>query len=132
MKVGVDTNILVRSVVRDDPGQAALADDILRQATLLAVAPASLCEFAWVLRRVYKFPLKDIARAIRALLAVATVRTDRPAVEAGLAALEAGGDFADGVMAHQTAWLGGEIFITFDHKAAAQLQANGQPVRVIG
>jgi hypothetical protein len=33
---------------------------------------------------------------------------DRPAVEAGLAVLDAGGDFADGVIAYEGTWLGGE------------------------
>jgi predicted nucleic-acid-binding protein len=44
-------------------------------------------------------------------------------LEAGLATLRAGGDFADGVVAHEGQWLGGEIFVTFDAKAVALLNA---------
>ena len=51
---------------------------------------------------------------------------DRAAVEAGLALLEAGGDFADGAIAFEGRRLGGEIFATFDKKAAALLKATGQ------
>ncbi len=42
------------------------------------------------------------------------VVVNRPAVEAGLSALHSGGDFADGVIAYDGAWLGGEIFVSFD------------------
>jgi predicted nucleic-acid-binding protein len=48
-----------------------------------------------------------------------------------LALLEAGGDFADGVIAYESRWLGGEIFLSFDQKAAALLAAQGQTVRLL-
>lgn len=54
---------------------------------------------------------------IRSLLDGATVQVDRPAVEAGLAVLEAGGDFADGVIAFDGRRLGGGVFVSFDRKA---------------
>lgn len=129
MKVAVDTNVLVRAVVRDDPAQGDIAAELLAEAELIAVALPCLCEFAWVLRRVYGFPPSDVAAAIRALLATANVAMNRPAVEAGLAVLEAGGDFADGAIAHEGSWLGGETFVSFDKKAVALLAAQGQPAR---
>lgn len=78
-----------------------------------------LCEFFWVLLRVYGFQPSDAATAIRALIAAANVQVDRPAVEAGLSTLEAGRDFADGVIAYEGNWLGGETFVSFDKKAVA-------------
>jgi predicted nucleic-acid-binding protein len=84
-----------------------------------------------VLRKVYDFPPSDIAAAIRALLASANVEANRPAVEAGLSVLEAGGDFADGVMAYEGHWLGGETFVSFDKKAVALLTAQGQSARLL-
>ena len=126
MKVAVDTNVLVRAVVRDDPSQAALAAKVLTDAELIAVALPCLCEFVWVLLRVYSFQPSDAATAIRALLAAANVEVNRPAVEAGLLALEAGGDFADGVIAYEGNWLGWETFVSFDKKAVSLLQAQGQ------
>jgi len=54
------------------------------------------------------------------------VEVNRPAVEAGLSVLEGGGDFADGVIAYEGNWLGGETFISFDKKAVALLKAQGQ------
>lgn len=131
MKVAVDTNVLVRAVVRDDPAQGNIAAKLLADAELIAVALPCLCEFVWVLRRVYGFPPSDVAAAIRALLATANVAMNRPAVEAGLSALEAGGDFADGVIAYEGSWLGGETFVSFDKKAVALLAAQGQSARLL-
>ncbi len=84
MKISVDTNVLIRAVVRDDPAQASVAAKILTDAELIAVALPCLCEFVWVLLRVYDFQPSDAATAIRALLASANVEANRPAVEAGL------------------------------------------------
>ena len=55
MKVAVDTNVLVRAVVRDDLAQADVAAAVLTDATLIAVALPCLCEFVWALLRVYGF-----------------------------------------------------------------------------
>jgi predicted nucleic-acid-binding protein len=131
MKIAVDTNVLIRAVVRDDPAQAKVATRVLKQAKLIAVALPCLCEFVWVLRQVYGFTASDVAIAIRALLAVANVEVNRPAVEAGLSVLEAGGDFADGAIAYEGCWLGGETFVSFDKKAVALLTAAGQSARLL-
>ena len=131
MKVVVDTNVLVRAVVRDDVAQARVAAKVLMNADLIAVALPCLCEFAWVLRKVYGLPTEDIAAAIRALIAAANVQVNRPAVDAGLSVLEANGDFADGVIAYEGTWLGGETFVSFDKQAVAVLTAHGQPARLL-
>jgi predicted nucleic-acid-binding protein len=131
VKLVVDTNVLVRAVVRDDPAQARVAAKVLQDADVIAVALPCLCEFVWVLRKVYNIQISDIAAAIRALLAAANVQVNRPAVEAGLSLLEANGDFADGVIAHEGTWLGGETFVSFDKQAVALLTAHGQPARLL-
>ena len=131
MRVAVDTNVLVRAVVRDDLAQANVAIHVLTNAELIAVALPCLCEFVWVLLRVYSFQPLDVAAAIRALLAVANVEVNRPAVEAGLSVLEIGGDFADGVIAYEGSWLGGGTFVSFDKKAVALLTAQGQSARLL-
>jgi len=66
---------------------------------LIAVTLPSFFELAWVLRKVYGFWSEDIAQEVLALIATANVEMNRPAVLAGLAVLDAGGDFADGVNA---------------------------------
>lgn len=131
MKITVDTNVLVRSVVRDDERQARAAEKILKEADVIAVALPVLCEFVWVLRKVYDLAPADIATAVRVLLDIRNVAVNRPAAEAGLSILDAGGDFADGVIAHEGNWLGGEIFVSFDKKAVALLTEQGQSTTLL-
>ncbi|MER8960444.1 type II toxin-antitoxin system VapC family toxin [Mesorhizobium sp. M0701] len=109
MRVTADTNVLLRASVADDEGQAAIAVDLLAKADIVAVSLQALCEFAWVLARQYQTEREDIAAAIRALLNTANVVVSRPAVEAGLPVLDAGGDFADGVIAFDCGWLAGRL-----------------------
>jgi len=131
MKVAVDTNVLVRAVVRDHPAQSEIASRVLTDANLIAIAIPTLCELVWVLRRGYKFPAGDTAAAIRALLNAPNVQLDRPAVEAGLRMLDAGGDFADGAIAYEGRWLGGETFVSFDAKAVELLREQGDAARAL-
>ncbi|MER9826413.1 type II toxin-antitoxin system VapC family toxin [Mesorhizobium sp. M0115] len=131
MRVTADTNVLLRAYVADDEGQAAVAVDLLAKADIVAVSLQALCEFAWVLARQYQTERENIAAAIRALLNTANVVVNRPAVEAGLSVLDAGGDFADGVIAFDGGWLGGETFVSFDRKVAKLLSAQGQSVQLL-
>lgn len=131
MKITVDTNVLVRAVVRDDKAQAEAAARVLRSANLVAVAASSLCELVWVLRRRYELSTAEVAAAIRALTAADNVETDRPAVAVGLTMLDAGGDFADGVIAYEGRWLGAETFVSFDKKAVEMLTGLGESARLL-
>jgi predicted nucleic-acid-binding protein len=131
MKITVDTNVLIRAAVRDDETQAEASDRILKSADVIAVTLPCLCEFVWVLRRLYEFDQKDIAAAIRALADTANVTLNRPAVEAGLAVLQAGGDFADGLIAYEGRWLGAETFVSFDKKAVTLLAKQNYETRLL-
>lgn len=131
MKITVDTNILVRAVVRDNKKQAQTAADLLLKADLIAVPLPCLCEFVWVLHRVYGFGQSDISAALDALLNAANVVVNRPAVDAGLAVLNAGGDFADGIIAYEGKWLGGETFVSFDKRAVSLIGKQKQQTRLL-
>jgi len=131
MKITADTNVLVRAAVQDDAHQARRAAKVLQEADLVAVPVPVLCEFVWVLRRGYKKSAADIASAIHRLINSANVVTNRPAVEAGLSLLEAGGDFADGVIAYEGSWLGAEELVSFDSKAVSVLRALGNRARLL-
>jgi predicted nucleic-acid-binding protein len=61
----------------------------------------------------------------------ANVLVNRPAVEAGLAMLDARGDFADGVISYEGNWLGAETFVSFDKAATKLLAMQGQSVRLL-
>ena len=122
MKITADTNVLVRTVVQDDPAQATTAQALLQRATIIAVPVPVFCEFAWVLNRTYGYREDEIAEAIGVIVEIETLVTDFPAVDAGLAVLRAGGDFADGVIAYQGERLGGSVFASFDRNAVARLR----------
>ena len=130
MKIVADTNVLLRVIVGDDARQSHAALKVMEQADLVAVSLHALCELVWVLHRRYEVSRADIAVAIRQLMNTQNIALNRPAVEAGLLVLDAGGDFADGVIAFEGQWLGGETFVSFDQKAVALLTAQGQSARL--
>lgn len=131
MKITADTNVLVRASIQDDVLQGRRAAKILTEADLIAVPVTVLCEFVWVLRRGYKKSAADVSDAIRRLMRSTNVVMNRPAVEAGLSSLDAGGDFADGVIAYEGEWLGAEEFVSFDSKAVSLLQSQGSRARLL-
>ena len=129
MKITADTNVLVRVIVGDDEKQAQIARRQLAQAEIVALTLPTFCELCWVLARGYKISSAEIAHAIRLLIESANIATNRAAVEARLALLEAGGDFADGVIAFEGAWLGAETYVSFDKSAVRLLEARGYSAR---
>lgn len=131
MKITADTNVLARAILQDDDEQCEAARKLLQEADLIAVSLPSLCELVWILRQGVKLSKEDVSVAIKALLDAENVSVNRPAVEAGLALLDAGGDFADGIMAHEGKWLGGETFVSFDKKAVSLLAKQGESVQLL-
>jgi len=131
VRITTDTNILIRAAVQDEPYQARQAAKLLQDADLIAVPLPVLCEFVWVLRRGYKKSIAEIANAIRRLIKSHNVETNRTAVEVGLSVLEAGGDFADGVIAFEGESLRADEFVSFDSKAVSVLRARGTSARLL-
>ena len=131
MKITADTNVLLRLVLADDEAQGLVAVEAMESASLVAISVHSLCELAWVLERLYKKTRPEIAAAIRGVIEAENVVVNRPAVEAGLAVLDAGGDFADGVIAFDGQWLGGETFVSFDRTAVKLLKGQGTSAQLL-
>jgi predicted nucleic-acid-binding protein len=132
VKITADTNLLVRVVVSDDAAQAARARAELTSAAEVAIPIPALCELVWVLRRAYGYTPAEIATAVETLVESAKVSTNRAAVRTGLWFLRAGGDFGDGVIAHQGAEGGSEVLVSFDEEAIALAMARGFPARTPG
>jgi predicted nucleic-acid-binding protein len=130
LKAVVDTNVLVRMFTQDHPVETPRAEDFLRSNDVV-IANQTLCELVWVLKRVYRFTAAELQKAVRSLAESQTVTLDRLAVESGLSFLQAGGDFADGVIALEGRRLGGAIFVTFDKKAATVLQQAGHKAVIL-
>jgi predicted nucleic-acid-binding protein len=130
MKITADTNVLVRALTEDHAEQSKAAQLALGKAEIVALAIPTLCELVWVLRG-YKIAHGDIAMAMRRLLNGVNVVVNRPAAEAGLALLDAGGDFADGAIAYEGKWLGADTFVSFDKKAVTLMETQGMPARLL-
>ncbi|OTJ17389.1 VapC toxin family PIN domain ribonuclease, partial [Pseudomonas aeruginosa] len=90
MKVAVDANVTVRAVVRDDRVQADVAAAVLTDAGLLAGAVACLCEFVWVLLRLCGVLQADAASQYASVPPAAKGEANRPALDAGRAAVGEG------------------------------------------
>jgi predicted nucleic-acid-binding protein len=131
MKMIADTNLLVRAVLDDDALQSRAARHVLSSADQVVISRHAFCEMVWVLRKHYKMPQTTIIETIRGYLEAGKVTTDTAAVQAGLEAMKAGADFADGVIAHEGRWLGGEEFVSFDKRGVAALAKQGLQTRLL-
>jgi predicted nucleic-acid-binding protein len=131
MKITADTNVLVRAVTEDHAAQSKAAQIALRKADVVAISISALCELVWVLSQGYKIRAPDIAATVRGLINGATIAVNRPVAEAGLAMLDAGGDFADGAIAYEGNWLGADTFVSFDRKAVKLVEAQGKSARLL-
>ena len=126
-----DANVLVRAATGDDTRQSRVARDELARAEMVALTLPTLCELAWVLSRGYKIPADEISAGLRRLIDSANVVVNRPAAEAGLAHLDAGGDFADGVIAFEGASLGADTFVSFDKSAVTLALEQGMSAKLL-
>ena len=122
--IGLDTNVLVRYIVQDDPGQAAAAERLI-EGRCTAQAPGYvsilvLVELVWVLTSAYDYEKAAVIPVIRQLLRTAEFTVeDRPTVWAALREFESGGaDFADYLIAHRNRAHGCKRTCTFDSRAA--------------
>ena len=131
MKITADTNVLARMLTEDQAAQSKAAQAALQEAEMVAISISAICELVWVLSQGYKISSVDIADTIRGLLNSANVVVNRPAAEAGLALLDAGGDFADGVIAYEGQWLGADTFVSFDKKAVMLMKAQGASAQLL-
>ena len=131
MKVTADTNVLVRTIVMDDPAQARAAQAALAEAEIVVVTIPTLCELVWILARQYRNVTPDIARTIRILINSGKVVPVRRRVAGGRAWLAAGGACAAGGIAFEGARLDGGMFLSFDRKAVVLIEAQGDVARLL-
>lgn len=111
-RVSIDTNVVVRFLVNDDPAQGARARALIATAPVL-VTDTVLLETEWVLRAGYDKTPVEILGFFRALLGLPGVAVRDPAVVfEALAGYESGLDFADSL--HLAASADAEQFATFD------------------
>jgi predicted nucleic-acid-binding protein len=116
---GIDSNVLVRLLTGDDPVQVARARTYVEANAPCWVNRVVTCEAVWVLDRVYRLSPARLALALKQLMQTIEFEfEDFEAIEAGIAALEGGGDFADTVIVVTNVAQGCEATGTFDRKAS--------------
>lgn len=122
--IAVDTNVIVRIVTEDDPGQLKAALKIFKSDRLW-ICKTVLLETEWVLRYSYNLGPEPIRTVFRNLLGYPQLQVeDRQAVLRALQLFELGLDFADAL--HLASSGDADRFVTFDQplfKAARPLEA---------
>jgi predicted nucleic acid-binding protein len=114
--LAIDTNVVVRFLTRDDPGQAARARALIEREDIL-LASTVLLETEWVLRSAYGLGRTEVIGALTRFAGLPRVTLDEPIrVAKALAWAEDGMDLADAL--HLAAADGCEAFMTFDRRMA--------------
>lgn len=122
--IGIDTNVLVRFLVQDDPAQGVQASAFI--ASLTEGAPGFIArevtvETVWVLEKAYDLPRRQIAAAMEGLLEARELiveSSDRVAIALDRYA-KGGAGFSDQMIALAGVDAGCAVTVTFDRKAAA-------------
>lgn len=132
MMICIDTNVLLRLLVKDNELQRQQAVEAIQNASVVIVSIHTFCEAAWVLQRSYHITKDDVAAAFRQIIKNQKFKVDLSLVVSGLMILELGGDFADGVIFAQGQENGSELFLSFDKKAIKLLAQQGLNVKLLG
>ena len=123
---GIDTNILLRLFVGDDPKQQRQALAFI-ETNLEADGPfyvnrVVICEFAWSLARLYGYDRAQISIALeRLILTSAFLVEDAALIHDAIGVYKSGGDFADAVVAASNFEAGCTSTITLDATAARRI-----------
>jgi predicted nucleic-acid-binding protein len=122
--IGIDTNLLLRLIVGDDPRQAVTARDFLRE-HCSADEPGYVChivlvELVWTLAKAYGFTRAQIAAALEQVLETAQLDIESSNdVAAATKDFRSGtADFADCLLVRVNSAAGCSSTVTFDRKAA--------------
>ena len=121
--IGLDTNVIVRYLVQDDPEQAAVAshvfEDVLSTGNRGFVSSVVLCEVVWVLKRGYKVRKPGLCRVLRGLLAAEELELEhRDLVSKAVDRFESGkADFSDYLVGECAREAGAPATLSFDEAA---------------
>lgn len=119
--LAIDTNVVIRYLVADEPVQAGKARRLIDNNAIF-VGTTVILETEWVLRSVYGFSNQQSAEALTGFAGLPNVTVEEPAALAtALGWLRQGLDFADGL--HLAKAEGCDAFISFDREFAKA--ANG-------
>lgn len=123
--VGIDTTVVLRAVLEDDPVQTPLAQALLSSLTPERpgfLTQVTLVETYWVLSRSMKLPRAKCLAVIRGLAEADVIEfDDGEGVVRALARAEDGADFADGLIQGAMELFGTTEIVTFDRAASERM-----------
>lgn len=124
----VDTNVLARFMLDDDPVQSPMARELVKAGAFVPLTV--LLELGWLLQSRYGLARTHLASSLLDLFDVpGIVMDDEGAVRSAIAAYAKGGDLADHI--HLVGAKGASAFATFDRRVIAD-DAVGVPVELLG
>ena len=127
--IGLDTNVWVRYVTRDEPLQAKLALSLIARSESIFLSRTVLLELEWVLRAVYRLDRDTIVAAMMQILGLRNVVVETPErVASALDYHRQGMDFADALHLSSA---GHRQFHTFDTRFAKRARELHLPVELI-
>ena len=119
--IGLDTNILIRFLTRDDPALYKKVEDFfkLHRGARFFVSQTVLLETWWVLIQVYQYPVEDIVQVLLRLIDGGDIVVENySAIVSALKQVNTNNvSFEDALIAEVNAEFGCEYTITFDRKA---------------
>jgi predicted nucleic-acid-binding protein len=125
--IGIDTNLLIRYLTRDDPAQTVIADQVIESRTAQDpgyVTTVVAAELWWVLDRAYAWPAARIASALEGIAAAEEMRMENAdCVVAALAAARRGLGFADALICAVAVKAGASELATLDKNAGKLARA---------
>jgi len=121
--IGIDTNVLVRYLTKDDELQSQMASRVIEKYSnkkkSILINNIVLCELIWVLLRGYKYCRSDIVCLLKEMIStIEFVFEDHGLVASAILTYEdEEADFADILIGYINQSCGASRTITFDRKA---------------
>ena len=122
--IGIDTNVLIRHLVQDDPGQSRAATHIItKQCTRDDpgfINRIVLCEMVWVLESAYGYSKATVVSVLDKLLRTSQFKIEDPQSAWTAFRMYQNGkaDFADCLLGATNRLAGCDSTVTFDHAAS--------------
>ena len=122
--IGIDTNVLVRHLVQDDPRQSRVATQVItKQCTRESpgfVNRIVLCELVWVLESAYGYSKETIVNVLDKLLRTSQLKIEDPqSAWTSFRMYQKGkADFSDCLLGTTNRLGGCESTVTFDQTAS--------------
>lgn len=129
--IGLDTNVVIRYLLQDDPKHSKLANHIIEKAiengVSLWISQITLCEMVWVLESCYNITKKELLLVLKQLLQTQEIQIEQDNItRQALRDFESyeGVYFSDCLIGKQNSFNNCSCTYTFDKKAAKKLHSN--------